>query len=161
MDASHVLRQARARAGLSQRGLAQEASTSGPAVAAYESGGKQPRVDTFVRLLSAAGAELSVRPARSRNDRFVDLLCEQLANRVLEDPELLEHARRALPRLEGRSRWVESWRLLLAAGPEAVAAVLTSTSPAARGLKADTPLALVVELPERQRAELQEAARAA
>lgn len=59
------LRQARLRAGLTLRALAERAGTSHTALAAYESGTKVPRVDTFERIMWAAGFEsrdVAVRP---------------------------------------------------------------------------------------------------
>ena len=53
-----LLHTARTRAGLSQRRLALAAGTSQSAVAAIESGRKQPTVATLERLLAAAGTEL-------------------------------------------------------------------------------------------------------
>lgn len=58
VEAAALLRTARARAGLSQRALAQAARTSQSAVAAIESGRKQPTVATLDRLMLAAGTEL-------------------------------------------------------------------------------------------------------
>jgi transcriptional regulator with XRE-family HTH domain len=58
MEAAILLRTARTRAGLTQRSLAQRAGTSQAAVAAIESGRKQPTVATLDRLLRAAGTEL-------------------------------------------------------------------------------------------------------
>ncbi len=58
VDAAALLRTARTRAGLSQRALAEAAGTSQSAVAAIESGRKQPTVATLDRLLRAAGTEL-------------------------------------------------------------------------------------------------------
>jgi transcriptional regulator with XRE-family HTH domain len=58
MDAASLLRTARMRAGLTQRDLASAAGTSQSAVAAIESGRKQPTVATLERLLAAAGTEL-------------------------------------------------------------------------------------------------------
>ncbi len=58
MDAATLLRTARMRAGLSQRALGEAAGTSQSAVAAIESGRKQPTVATLDRLLRAAGTEL-------------------------------------------------------------------------------------------------------
>ena len=58
MDAAALLRTARTRAGLSQRALARAAGTSQSAIAAIESGRKQPTVATLDRLLRAAGTEL-------------------------------------------------------------------------------------------------------
>lgn len=58
MDAAQLLRSARGHAGLTQRSLAAAAGTSQAAVAAIESGRKQPSVATLDRLLRAAGTEL-------------------------------------------------------------------------------------------------------
>jgi uncharacterized protein len=58
MDAATLLRSARTRAGLTQRSLAASAGTSQAAVAAIESGRKQPSVATLERLLRATGTEL-------------------------------------------------------------------------------------------------------
>ena len=55
MDVSLTLRQARAKAGLSLRALAERAGTSHATLAAYESGRVVPRVDTLDRILRAAG----------------------------------------------------------------------------------------------------------
>ncbi len=58
MDAATTLRTARRRAGLSLRGLAARADTSHSTLAAYESGRKVPTVETFDRIVRAAGFEL-------------------------------------------------------------------------------------------------------
>jgi transcriptional regulator with XRE-family HTH domain len=58
MDAAILLRNARTRAGLTQRALAAAAGTSQAAVGAIESGRKQPSAETLDRLLRAAGTEL-------------------------------------------------------------------------------------------------------
>jgi predicted nucleotidyltransferase/DNA-binding XRE family transcriptional regulator len=55
---SHLLREARLAAGLTQRRLAELAKTSQPAVAAYESGARQPTISTLDRLLAACDHEL-------------------------------------------------------------------------------------------------------
>ena len=58
MDAARVLRQARRRAGLTQRQLGERAGVSQPVVARIESGAVVPRVDTLDRLLEACGEGL-------------------------------------------------------------------------------------------------------
>jgi transcriptional regulator with XRE-family HTH domain len=60
MDAASILRRARHRAGLSLRGLAVRARTSHSALAAYEAGRVTPTVDTFERILAAAGFTVAV-----------------------------------------------------------------------------------------------------
>ena len=64
---SELIKEARTRANLTQSELAALASTSQPAIAAYESGNKCPSSDTLERLLDAAGLQLSAVPLpRSR-----------------------------------------------------------------------------------------------
>lgn len=58
--AAELLRSARIRAGLSQRGLARLAGVRQPMVAAYEAGRRQPTLTTLHRLVRAAGQELDV-----------------------------------------------------------------------------------------------------
>ena len=112
------------------------------------------------RVLAAAGAELDTRPARSANERRTDLICETLADRVLADPDVLHVARDRLAMLREvhgdrtADRWLDAWEHLLDAGPDAVAAVLTSLSPAARPLKSTTPLAGIGLIDETTRADL-------
>ena len=62
MDAAQTLREARRRAGLSQRALARLANTQQPAVARIESRAVVPRVDTLDRLLAACGLALATVP---------------------------------------------------------------------------------------------------
>jgi transcriptional regulator with XRE-family HTH domain len=63
MHAADLIKDARTRAGISQRELADRAGTSQATVSAYESGRKVPSVDTLARLLAAMGARLAVEPA--------------------------------------------------------------------------------------------------
>ena len=80
MDAASILRRARLRAGLSLRELAALAETSHSALAAYEAARVTPNVETFTRVLSAAGfnASLSlttrVASDRARGQELVDAL---------------------------------------------------------------------------------------
>jgi transcriptional regulator with XRE-family HTH domain len=60
MDAATTLRQARDRAGLSLRALAARADTSHSTLSAYETGRKVPTVETFDRIVRAAGYEVEV-----------------------------------------------------------------------------------------------------
>lgn len=79
VDAAALLREARTRAGLTQRDLAASAGTSQSAVAAIEAGSKQPTAATLDRLLQAAGTELvAAGPEQAallrRSRRLVDVL---------------------------------------------------------------------------------------
>jgi transcriptional regulator with XRE-family HTH domain len=61
VDIAAQLRQARARAGLSLRELAERAGTSHSTLVAYEQGRVTPNVDTAERILGAAGFEIEAR----------------------------------------------------------------------------------------------------
>lgn len=61
MSGMRVLEQARHSAGLSQQELAERARTSRTAVSAYERGRKSPSLETFERLLAAAGYAIDLR----------------------------------------------------------------------------------------------------
>ena len=62
MDAAAAVREARRRAGLTQRQLAERAGTSQAAVARYERGRTVPDVATLSRLLEACGYGLRAAP---------------------------------------------------------------------------------------------------
>src|SRR5687768_1932351 len=64
MQVAAVLRDARLSANLTQVELGACAGTSQATISAYESGRKEPSVATLSRLLAAAGARLTVQPAR-------------------------------------------------------------------------------------------------
>ncbi|HEX8066790.1 MAG TPA: helix-turn-helix domain-containing protein [Thermoleophilaceae bacterium] len=85
MDVPAVLRDARRAAGLSQAALAARSGTSQATVSAYESGRKQPSVDTLGRLLAATGARLAVEtglprePSPAEHERVARTLVDVLA----------------------------------------------------------------------------------
>jgi transcriptional regulator with XRE-family HTH domain len=60
MSPSALLREARQRAGLSQKELAKRAGTSQPAVARLEAGQASPTLATLERLVGAAGFDLGI-----------------------------------------------------------------------------------------------------
>lgn len=62
VDAARVLRQARKRAGLTQRALAEKAGVPQSQIAKIESGAVVPRVDTLDRLLEVCGEGLESLP---------------------------------------------------------------------------------------------------
>lgn len=103
MDVPATLREARERAGLSQAALAERTGTSQATISAYESGRKQPSVDTLSRLLAATGQRLAVEPghhvepSRQSHRRNARILADVLAlaealparrERVLRYPRL-------------------------------------------------------------------------
>jgi transcriptional regulator with XRE-family HTH domain len=71
VTAAATLRTARRRAGLTLRELARRAGTSHATLAAYEAGRKVPTVETFERVLRAAGfaATVDLGPAIGGPDR--------------------------------------------------------------------------------------------
>jgi transcriptional regulator with XRE-family HTH domain len=60
MNAARSLRQARRRAGLTQRDLTQRTRVAQSTIARIESGQEMPRVDTLERLLQACGESIEV-----------------------------------------------------------------------------------------------------
>jgi transcriptional regulator with XRE-family HTH domain len=76
MNSGDALRRARTRAGLTQYALARRAGTSQATISAYESGRKQPSVETLDRLLAATGARLAVVP---EGEHVLEPTREQLA----------------------------------------------------------------------------------
>lgn len=153
MDVATILRTARQRAGLTQARLAARAGTSAPTLSDYEQGKRRPRADVLLRLLDAAGLEVVLVPTSIGATRYVDRYCDELAQHVRRDPQVLERAVRELDRMPQNAN-VQAWRALLSAGPEAVVAVLTSRDPEARGLKADNPFARLGLVDEGTRLEL-------
>ncbi|MFL5910186.1 MAG: helix-turn-helix transcriptional regulator [Gaiellaceae bacterium] len=95
MDIQSTLRRAREDAGLSQAALARRARTSQATVSAYESGRKQPSVDTLSRLLAATGRRLTAEatlprePTPEEHSRAARVLAE-----VLELAEALPSRKR-------------------------------------------------------------------
>lgn len=158
-DSGTLLRQARARAGLSQRALAERAGTSGPTVAAYEAGSKEPRLTTLDRLVRAAGQELRVivEPVMTRSDRRSLALHAAVAERIERDTApVLRKARRNLQtmrRASGRRvavRLLDEWSRLLDGDVDAILTVLRSPDEHARDLRQVSPFAGVLSEDERR-----------
>jgi transcriptional regulator with XRE-family HTH domain len=87
MDVASSLSEARGRADLTQAALARRAGTTQATISAYESGRKQPSLETFERLLAACGARLAVvpgapavkRPSAAERARAARALADVLA----------------------------------------------------------------------------------
>jgi len=103
MDAPSILRRARLRAGLTLRELAARAETSHSALAAYEAARVTPTVETFDRVLTAAGFDASlsltprVAPDLERGQELIDalVLAEQFPARHRPTLEFPVFGRRA------------------------------------------------------------------
>ena len=102
MDAARVLRQARRRAGLTQRQLAARAGVAQSVVGRIETGAVIPRVDTLDRLLAAAGHGLEPVP-RPGQDVDRTGYAEHLGRSPRQRVEEAEHDARGLARLLERT----------------------------------------------------------
>ena len=100
---AELLRQARLKAGLSQRQLAQRAGTAQSVIARIERGQSSPTWDTLERLLAAAGYELAphVQPRVVVGSHMLDdvarilrMTPEQRLEEVKNLSEFFAHARR-------------------------------------------------------------------
>ena len=152
--ASLVL-EARRRTRLSQRAFAALTATSGPTVSAYENGSKQARISTLERMARSAGLELQMRLApgdrgallRDRRERRSLALATATAGAVRRDfdrarrlaEENLERTEKVVGAAGGR--WVEEWRRLLEAGPDAVGEALIDPGDHGHDLRQMSPFA--------------------
>lgn len=85
MDAGGVLKQARARAGLSQRKLAQQCGTSATTIADIETGRVSPTLRVFERLLAGCALELTATLEPLRDPLAVLVATYQQAPAVEQD----------------------------------------------------------------------------
>jgi transcriptional regulator with XRE-family HTH domain len=83
MKGNHLVREARKRAGLTQRELASRAGTTQSAVARIEAGRTSPTLEHLTRLVRACGFDLYVRLA-ALDDHDWSLVEENLAMRPAE-----------------------------------------------------------------------------
>ncbi len=159
VDPSQLLREARDASGLSQRELAACAGTSGPTIAAYESGAKEPRLSTLDRLVSATGQHLYVRVGRhlTRTDRRSLALHAAVNARLCEDSQaVLRKARknmvtmRAAAKGRAAQRLFAEWDELLDGPLTAVSETLLSSSEHACDLRQVSPFAGVLNDGERR-----------
>jgi transcriptional regulator with XRE-family HTH domain len=88
MTTAALIAEARERAGLTQRQLAERTRTSAAAICEYEAGRRVPRVDTLERILAGAGGRLAIE-VRWPSAAVVDI---ERNGRVLEDLlDLVDH----------------------------------------------------------------------
>ena len=161
---SALLREIRMASGLSQRGLAELAGTSGPTVAAYESGTKEPRLSTMQRLASSVGLRVDVRLApagrgaqqRARRERRSLAIAAATAAAVERDfaaarrlaEENLDRAA-ALVGDNVANEWIEGWRRALDRGPSALRRTLLDTSEHGHDMRQMSPFAGLLSEGER------------
>ncbi len=154
-----LLTAVRRASGLSQKALATRGRTSGPTIAAYESGSKEPRLSTLARLVESAGFRLRVGveplvvPER-RADRRSLALHGRVLDHLLDDPEgVRSTARTNLVTMRAAnpdaSPWLDEWDDLLAGPTHELAAVLISPGEHAQSLRQSSPFAGVLAPQER------------
>lgn len=84
-----LVREARARAGLTQTDLAARAGTSQPAIARYERAGVLPSLETLDRLVRACGFELHLRlEPLEADDQMERRLAMRVEDRLRDNDEL-------------------------------------------------------------------------
>jgi transcriptional regulator with XRE-family HTH domain len=95
VQGSHLVREARRRAGMTQRELAARAGTTQPAIARIESGESAPSLERIVRLVRACGFDLDIRVVPLDEDAWTlaeqgqRLTPDQRLDRLLAGVELL------------------------------------------------------------------------
>lgn len=110
ITSGRVLRDARLRASLTQRGLAKRAATAQSVIARIESGKSNPTLETLSRLLAAAGYELDVRLVRATPpDPVIEAFKRDIDRSLLranlgKSPEQRVRSLQALARLAGEAR---------------------------------------------------------
>jgi transcriptional regulator with XRE-family HTH domain len=101
MQAGHLVREARRRAGLTQRELAARVGTTQPAIARIESGDSAPSFERIVRLVRACGFDLGIRVVPLDEDAWTlaeqgrRLSPDERLDRLLAGIDLLEAGRQA------------------------------------------------------------------
>jgi transcriptional regulator with XRE-family HTH domain len=154
----------RRRAGLSQDDLARRAGTSGPTVAAYERGRKEPRWSTFARLVDAGGATATVTiipnvaaQGLTRSERQSLALHQAVLLRLLADPDgVRSRARVNLSTMEraapAAAPYLRRWSTLLDGPLGELTLALVATDEEARDLRQNSPFAGVLSASERESA---------
>jgi transcriptional regulator with XRE-family HTH domain len=100
VQGGHLVREARRRAGLTQRELAARVGTTQPAIARIESGDSAPSFERIVRLVRACGFDLDIRVVPLDEDGWTlaeqgqRLSPDERLDRLLAGIELLEAGRR-------------------------------------------------------------------
>lgn len=165
LDSARLVRTLRDESGLSQRAFAIRAETSGPTVAAYESGHKEPRLSTLQRLAEAVGLQVEVRLVpgdrgarqRARREARSRALAAATARLVDQDYEAARRlARSNVERMESvtgsnRSKaLLAEWRRVLDEGPTAVRRALLDQSEHGHDMRQMTPFAGLMNDRERE-----------
>lgn len=107
-SAATILRQARIRAGLSQRALAEAAGVRQPLVSRVETGREQPSLETLGRLVGACGYSVEADLVPEPDDHDLGLLTTTLSlspearvDRLVALHRTADELRRAVARAHG------------------------------------------------------------
>jgi len=160
-------RRLRRESGLTQRAFAEQVGTSGPAVAAYQSGAKDPRLSTLDRMAASVACRVDVRIVptgrgaslrRRRERRSLALAAATAAVVAADFPLARRLADENLKRAEdtvgdnASRRLLDEWHDVLSRGANAVrTALLDASDPWARHA-ADDPLRCLLSDDERNAA---------
>lgn len=109
--AAELVREARARAGLSQAALGERAGVAQSVVSSYESGAREPSLAMLSKLVLAAGLELDITVRKPRLRRFLgpvgrkvdanrEALLEILDRHLVTDPRVFGSVARGDDRLD-------------------------------------------------------------
>lgn len=128
-----MIRASRRQAGLTQRALAERAGTTQSAVAAYETGAKQPSTATLDRLVRAAGLAIVWRLAPASSPVVAAALAIERSLAAGDEPEALRHVAQLVVEVERRTP------------ARRVAAALATEPPTTTDRRWDALLAGVVE----------------
>ena len=90
--AAGLIRAARARTALTQQQLAERAGVTQQAISAYETGRQDPRLETLIKLLAAAGLEMRIQ--LERLDGHDESLAQFMASLPPQQRADLEEERR-------------------------------------------------------------------
>lgn len=103
MNGGQLIRQARKRAGLTQRELAERLGTTQAAIARWEGGRTTPSFDRVVEAVRACGLDLATRIV-TRDDQHEQLVEERLSISPGERLERLTRTRKAIEEMVASAR---------------------------------------------------------
>lgn len=162
---AELMRAIRRASRLSQRELAALSGTSGPTIAAYESGSKEPRLSTLVRVAARTGRALEVRlvpageGARQRRRRELRSLAVAAAVAAAAERDFgaaqrvgragLARAASTVGASSSARRWLDDWATALDAGPQRVRSILLDRTDYGHDMRQASPLAGLISDGER------------
>jgi hypothetical protein len=103
MHGGELIREARKRAGLSQRGLAERLLTTQPVIARWETGGAAPSFRRVVDAIRACGLDLAVRVVTPDDDHAL-LIEENLRLAPAQRLARLSESSAAIDRLAAKAK---------------------------------------------------------